>query len=370
MKDDTFSANNRNKDKILNSYLSNKCTRISWLNEPKDTCMDASLFKTYVEGMLQTVQLYKDGMCHLQHYSKLIGTSNTMPIIPIDTGTAKRIRGISCNSRFTTNPNEVDHSKHIYLQNSDFIKEFKEKKCMMDAWFDILASYASRWTNGEEINYSENFVDTKSSIVTTNDTTQDFIDSNLVITDEDKDRIGKTEMLALFKAMYPQKFISPQQLLGDMKNHHIIYQPKYRCDNIQGCYVGVKVRKGDEPDFDDLNNGVKSSDQSIDAMKLLKDENEALKKRIKELENIKHEPQDDTPDGIKQMHKIMKKLNKKTSDSDDEVVVQKKKKKKKTKPTPPVEVKELVLDFDGDDDDIFSDSDDGFCDGDTDILSF
>ena len=40
------------------------------------------------------------------------------------------------------------------------------------------------------------------------------------------------------------------------------------------------------------------------------------------------------------------------------------------KKQPPTTVKELVLDFDGDDDDVFSDSDDEYCDGETDILTF
>ena len=82
--------------------------RISWINEPKDTKMDISLFKTFCDGTINTVSLYKDGSNAFKHYSKLIGTSNTMPNIQIDTGSERRISGLTCESHFTDDPNEVN----------------------------------------------------------------------------------------------------------------------------------------------------------------------------------------------------------------------------------------------------------------------
>lgn len=289
LKSDAFSVNNKNQDKTLNSYSSNKCIRVSWINEPDDKQIDKSMFKKFVEGVLQTNKLYKEGNHDFPHYSKLFGTANTMPIIPIDSGTERRIQGYTTMSEFTDDKNKVDESKHIYLKDSNMIENFKKDEDLMNAWFDILVSYAHRWTNGEKIVYSENFKDTKSSIVSTNDTTQDFIDATLILTNEDKDRIGKTEMMALFKEMYPQKFINQQQLLGDLKNHHVKYDPKKRCNNIQGCYVGVKQRTNfDDEKENPLENGIKESSQAVDITKeynKMKAENEALLKRIAFIEN-------------------------------------------------------------------------------------
>ena len=62
LKDDTFSQSNSKIDKILNSFVTNPQTRITWINEPKDCRFDDSLFKTFCDGKLQTTQLYKDGI--------------------------------------------------------------------------------------------------------------------------------------------------------------------------------------------------------------------------------------------------------------------------------------------------------------------
>jgi hypothetical protein len=279
MKSDAFSMGSKT-DKIMNSYLTAVCARITWINEIKDIKMDISLFKEFVEGVLQTTQLYSDGMCHITHYSKLFGTANTMPNIHIDSGTSRRIKGITCKSEFTDESEgkpKVDHSKHIYKDDKHFITNFEKNEGLLNAWFDILSSYSARWITGEKIKYSDNFIETKSTIVSTNDTTQDFIDSYIKITNEDKDRIGKLEMMRLFKIMYPQKFISPQQLLGDLKNHKIMYMSKYRCENIQGCYVGVKLRdnKNDGPKW--IGNNKNNMD---DYYAQLEDENMKLKKQL------------------------------------------------------------------------------------------
>jgi hypothetical protein len=100
--------------------------------------------------------------------------------------------------------------------------------------------------------------------------------------------------------------------------------------------------------------------------------NEELKKRIAELEKAQQPQQQylDDPDYIK-MLKIMQKLNKTKNnlnlelvdDSDDEEIIVPAKK------APPTKVKDVVLDFDANDES-FSDSDDEYCDGDTDITTF
>ena len=281
----TFSIDNKNKDKILNSY-SNQCQiRISWLNEPKDTKMDISLFKTYCEGQLQTVELYKDGMNNFRHYSKLIGTSNTMPNIHIDSGSSRRLTGITCTSRFTDNKDEVNESEHVYLKNEKLLKEL-DNPDLLNAWFDVLAVYAHKWTNGEKVKYSDNFKETKSTILSTNDTTQDFIDAMIEITNDPKDRIGKQDMMTYFKAMYPNKFVSAQQLLGDLKNHNIRYEAQARCNRIQGCYVGVKLKDIDDDDDDEVppvTNVNVFAQQSNQELEELRKENKILSDQIAKL---------------------------------------------------------------------------------------
>jgi hypothetical protein len=52
--------------------------------------------------------------------------------------------------------------------------------------FQILADAAQNWLDTREIEYTENFPNTKSEIIDSNDIMQDFIDGNLMFTNNDK----------------------------------------------------------------------------------------------------------------------------------------------------------------------------------------
>lgn len=296
LKSNTFSQSSKDTDKILNTYQVNPQIRISWINEMEDSKIDVSLFKTFCDGRLTTTVLYKEGSYGFQHYSKAIITANTMPNMKIDTGVSRRFRGYTHKSNFTDKREEVNESEHIYMKNEGLMDDFV-KQDLMNAWFDIIASKCNAWLNGAKIKFTENFDETADSVILSNDWMQDFIDANLVITNDSAHRIGKVAMMECLNAQYPKKFLSPQQLLTCLKDKKIKYDPKLRCDKLQGCYVGVKFQSALD-DTDQIDNGVDTTDYKAKYETLLK-EYEAYKRRHEtQQESDSEDDMDSIADGI------------------------------------------------------------------------
>ncbi|NDC31290.1 MAG: hypothetical protein EBZ58_10220 [Bacteroidetes bacterium] len=305
LNDDTFSLGNKNADKILNTFAKTPQIRISWVNELKDEKIDASLFKKFCDGQLTTTQLYKDGSFTVPHYSKAIITANTMPNIKIDTGISRRFKGFTHQSNFTNKQEDIDEASHIYKVDVDLLEKLI-KANLLDAWFDILATACNGWLQGKKTQYTANFEETRDAVLMSNDWIQDFIDSNLKITNNESDRIGKTTMYDALKSQNPNKHISLIQLISSLKDKKIRYNAKYRCDKMQGCFVGVLFQDGldDETSQDDpLDKGTETNYKSKyeNAMKEIED----LKKQLQQLQQQQQPPQMPVAKATKQTKNIV-----------------------------------------------------------------
>jgi hypothetical protein len=93
---------------------------------------------------------------------------------------------------------------------------------------------------------------------------QDFIDSNLRITNSPDDRIGKNEMLEAVKAQYPQKHLTPMQLITALKDKKISYNAKLRCEKLQGCFVGVVFQSEFDDDLEDVKDPLEKGIKQVD----------------------------------------------------------------------------------------------------------
>jgi hypothetical protein len=280
LKDDTFSHNNAKADKILNTFDKSPYVRITWINEIKDTKIDDSLFKSFCDGKAQTTKLYQDGSNSIELKSKAIITANTMPNIKIDTGTTRRILSYTHQSNFVDLAKDVDEKNHIYLKDKDIISKIAEHECLLNAWFDMLATYCQKWLNGEKMKYNKNFEETKLNVTASNDIFQDFIDSKIKITGNSDDRVGKNEMAKAFGLMYPNKCLTVQQIMNSLKEKGLKYEGTLRCksDGVKGCYMGVKLE--DHCETDDATD---EEDDDKDYVKLyhkLLKENAELKKLL------------------------------------------------------------------------------------------
>jgi phage/plasmid-associated DNA primase len=121
LQSDTFAHGNSKIDKILMTYQKNPQIRISWCNELKDTKIDDSLFKSFIDSNLNATALYADGQKSFKHYSKTFITANTMPNIKVDTGVSRRFKGYTHTSKFVSDPELVNEKSFHYLLNNLFI---------------------------------------------------------------------------------------------------------------------------------------------------------------------------------------------------------------------------------------------------------
>jgi phage/plasmid-associated DNA primase len=294
LEEDAFSESNKNADKTFSTFYNKQSVRIIWTNEPKEDKMNKSTFKKFCEGEMKGKLLYKNGSHDFKHFGLPIFTSNIMPNINVDSGVKRRFRCYIHTSEFTSDKSKVDEKKHIYLLNRDLIENIIEED-LLNTWIDILAQYANKWINGEEIPIPKSFKEATEEIIETNDNIQDFIDVKLTITTNGigkADRIGKNEMIEIYKEMYPNRGMNHQILKSSLCERGIDWDKEIRGkDGIKGCYYNV-IRKNENINNNEDDNNYKFGKSPIDYgiesddlnIVNLKNENSELKIKLKDLE--------------------------------------------------------------------------------------
>ena len=215
----TFSKSTSKSDinKILNTYLLNRNIRISNVNEPKDTRMDESLFKDFIDGNIKTTSLYQDGQNLFKHLSKICMTANTMPKIKMDSGVKRRIEAYNHTSNFVEKDEEVDEENQVYKKDEGLLQAIEENDELLNAISYIIFSQAVKFNKGEILKQTPSFQEFKDEIIQSNDIIQDFIDKYIIRTDSENDRVSKIEMHNKFKEFQPRSNITIEQLRDDLK---------------------------------------------------------------------------------------------------------------------------------------------------------
>lgn len=298
LKSDIFSTSASEKNKLLNSYLSNPQILLTWINEFSTERIDISLFKNFVEGKCNTTRLYNEESCTFDHKSKILSTSQNFPNIQIDTGTMRRIKAITCKSKFVDDVSEVDESKNIYLKDYTILETIRESDELLNGWIDILVESSTRYMNGEKIKYTKNFTDSKDIVIASNDYIQDFIDSNLILTNDEKERIGKKEMHMKFSLCNPNRHLKELDIITALKEKGVKYDKGIRSKTgVRGCFCGVLFKDENKLDCDDpfeneqvfkdiksnmmIKRAFDKNEKLNDTNKLLKNEMNKLRKSIK-----------------------------------------------------------------------------------------
>ena len=211
--------------------------------------------------------------------AKPIITANIMPIFKTDSGMTRRITAYTHTSTFVDDIKKVNPDKDIYLKDTSLLESIQNNDGLKNAWFDILAQSCSKWLAGAKIFKTDNFINTKEEVCTVNDDIQDLIDSQLTITNNIEDRIGKLTMAAIYKEVYPHKMKTSQTLIANFKEKNIKYdgQIRSKTDNIRGCYIGVKLKSRNdihEPfisdDEDEVQDYQKLYFEALEQIKVLK----------------------------------------------------------------------------------------------------
>jgi hypothetical protein len=280
-----FVEGNAKRDKIFSDFISKRYVLFAWVNEMsgKRICNDD--LKNFCDGLLKVTKLYIDGCYDVELRCKLIGTMNNMPKFQIDTGVARRLVCYEHKSQFLNI--EEDKPKELkFKMNRSLLRDLKNKGNLLNAWIDILVEQCVLHAQNKSPKLTANFTDMTSAVIGANDYFQDFIDSNLEITKNDNDRIGKDEMCALFKAKYPEKHITPVDVMSALRDKHIEYSHKKRVKNVatQGCYIGVKIRT----DLNHNHNNTSDLDyipiEDDDELEIVRSQNKELETKIKQLE--------------------------------------------------------------------------------------
>lgn len=277
---ESFSVNNSKKDKLLSGYTDNDQIRITWMNELKNEKIDDSFFKQFIDGEISTTKIYKDNVYDVNINHKIFITANELPNIKMDSGVIRRIKSYTHTSQFIVKDNpegiKEDAKKHIYLKDKNLLDDIV-KEGLLNAFVDIITEHSKKYLDGEKIEYTENFNDSKDLLTTADDKNKDFIDGCLIITNIDSDRISKDDMLKLY-ADFSKKNINSLNkavLISSLKDKGLRYEAKYRVNNIQGCFIGVKER--DETDYIETNES-----ETVDTIDY-KQEYEKMKKEMEEM---------------------------------------------------------------------------------------
>ena len=288
----TFEAGNKDTNKILNQLLKKPFIRVAWVNELTDKRTDLSLFKKFCEGTIQTTSLYQDGFNTIIHKSKVVYTANDMPNIQIDTGSDSRILAYIHKSRFTKSSEEVNEEKNVYLGDVHLIDKVANDEGQLNAIIDIICYHTNLWIKYGTPELPESFTHAKETIVSSNDIFQDFIDSQLIQTNNVYNRIGKEEMRTEFLKMYPNKHLTTQQIISSLKDKGIEYNGKFRCNRIQGCYICVRLRTPhDLDDFEEDNTAELSHAEALELIKQLKNKIKKLEQDNNTLNHLVVAPQ-------------------------------------------------------------------------------
>eukprot|EP01038_Epipyxis_sp_PR26KG_P017698 gene17698-24652_t len=281
LEEDAFSISNKNSDKTFSTFYNRQSVRIIWINEPKEDKMNGSIFKKFCEGEVQGKLLYKNGTHKFNHNGLPIFTSNTMPNLKIDSGIKRRFRCYNHTAEFTSDITKVNENNNVYLLDLDVIENIVSDG-LLNTWIDILSKYANKWINGKEIPIPASFKQATDDVINSNDIYPDFIDSKLTITKGgNTDRIGKNEMLEIFKEMFPNIKIEHTSLRPALCERGLSWETDLRANSIKGCYTNVIRRENYIPPtslFQNEKNNIFDNDDD-DEIQLLKKENEELKSK-------------------------------------------------------------------------------------------
>ena len=232
----------------------------------------------------------------------------------MDSGMKRRVKANENKSEFTEDEKLVDHSKHIYLKDTLLLKNLSDKT--LNAFVDILLSYCIEWMKTRKIIYSPSMLDAEQLITGCNDYVKDFMDANIIKTDNINDKIGKNIMRERFLNCYPQLHYNEKQLITKFRDNKINYDKGARPDKkddkpgeqqeskIQGSYINVRWRTKQDDKDDDKKEGllveeveedkiIELSINQLDEYNKMKSQLEELQKKLNIYESQNNNISDD-----------------------------------------------------------------------------
>lgn len=284
------------RSKELNSINPN--IRIYHVNELEPNKCDKNLLKQFADGRISNTALYKDGSHTLIIKGIMFITSNDMISFRADSGINRRLYGIEFKNLFLEPHekgfNKIDN-KTSFVKDRNFLNKLTEGQ--RTAYFDILAKYCKMWYEGKALKPSSGYQEAKSEIVEANDVWGEFIDD--VFIKEEGYCVSVEEVLQDYHDMNPhkKKSINRGIIIKEFKKQGIVYdrQKKLKKAVKRGVFFGLRYKTDNDSikqdDLGETGEFAFEDDTEVEQpednkqVKLLKKENEYLRKELLEAED-------------------------------------------------------------------------------------
>jgi len=237
---DCFSLKPKNRDKELTQFAE-KPIRFIFTEEMPHKELDVDFTKELVSGQIKTSPLYREAIV-----INLQGTLNTSsqhdPSGKSDGGINRRGRLQNYPSKFLDGV-EDNWQKRIFKKENGFDRRF-DNDDMKIAFFHFLLDYYTPLVVPQII------IDNFKHALEDGDNFKNDFDMLYEITNDENDRVSKTEVLLTFQNH--NKNYNWSYLLQQLKRIGVIYERSKRVNGVKGCFEGIKkIHTCDVPTHDE-----------------------------------------------------------------------------------------------------------------------
>ena len=220
--------------------------RYVYIEELDQKQLDQSLLKDFVDGDKINCEIMYGDSKNVDIQCKLNICSNVDPNFGnVDKGILRRGLMIKYNQRFLPKDKYEKElklkKKNIYLRIDDIEDLFNNEK-YKNAYLHLLLPFVVKFFKKEFIipeNIKNKFVETTEEY----DTFKNIIDKYFTITDDEEDRIHKSEYIEIIRGEM-EKNVSWKYILSETKRIGLTYSRQMRINGLQGVILGIKKNVG------------------------------------------------------------------------------------------------------------------------------
>jgi hypothetical protein len=241
----TFNINYSKQHKQIIHFDSTPI-RYVYIEELDQKQLDQSLLKDFVDGDKINCEIMYGDSKNVDIQCKLNICSNVDPNFGnVDKGILRRGLMIKYNQRFLPKDKYEKElklkKKNIHLRIDDIEDLFNNEK-YKNAYLHLLLPFVVKFFKKEFIipeNIKNKFVETAEEY----DTFKNIIDKYFTITDDEEDRIHKSEYIEIIRGEM-EKNVSWKYILSETKRIGLIYNRQMRINGLQGVILGIKKNVG------------------------------------------------------------------------------------------------------------------------------
>ena len=218
--------------------------RMLYMEEMPTTRMDVDALKDIITGRNIAFKItYVKDILTIDTQAKLNTCSNNDPNGKCDKGILRRGLQQNYDAEFRDDATD-DYEKRIFKKQDGFDLQFDDPKMKL-AFFHVLMGHYNRYMIVPK-QLRDNFKD----LMEDNDNFRNDFDMFYEITDDEDDRVSKTEILMTFQNY--NKNYRWSYLLQQLKRLGVVYDRNKRVNGVKGCFVGIKkIHTCDVPTHDE-----------------------------------------------------------------------------------------------------------------------